>query len=546
MVGKADVGQHRTLTRNFARALASAAILGTLAFGAWSFSGTPSLAAGDTRTISLFSIQNKERLTVTYMVNGRYVPSAMKKINYFLRDWRRNEIITIDPKLVDLVWELHADLGSKAPIGIVSGYRSPKTNAFLKRIGRNVAGKSQHINGKAIDFFFPDVPTKKIRNVALARRRLGGLGYYSSAGGPTGFIHADSGNVRQWGPGMSGSQMASYIRDGKKYVGKRGGGKLWSSTQVASAEPAEKKSGGLLGLLMGGKKTAQEGPAVAEAQVEDVSPTPLEAAYEGAGDELADLSADAAAVQSASEKKKLKLRAPTPVDQADDVADAEAVASGQLAALADSAAAEAGNENLQNGRKLPRPRLKPSAVLAMANVKEQELSGEVHIVPASAPPETQALVRKPSQVAALGSLSAPGTSIEGPLEDASEEAMQEGFANPEGKSSLSGDDDVIIRPVVAALGSAESSWWSLLAPEVEADIRRNGLPPGAEDMKTDFLPVAVELGPDGTGPATSMDVQSEMDGKGDLVNYEGKGNLPEMVLRTSSLDGSTDDTTTLQ
>lgn len=545
MVGKADVGQHRTLARKLARTLASAAILGTLAFAGWSFSGTPSLAAGDTRTISLYVIQNKERLTVTYMVNGRYVPSAMKKINYLLRDWRRNEVITIDPKLVDLVWELHADLGSKAPIGIVSGYRSPKTNAFLKRIGRNVAGKSQHINGKAIDFFFSDVPTKKIRNVALARSRLGGVGYYSSAGGPTGFIHADSGKVRQWGPGMGGSQVASYIRDGKKYVGKRSSGNLWSSTQVASAEPAEKKSGGLLGLLMGGKKTAQEGPALAEAQVDEVTATPLEAAYEGAGDELADLSADAAEVQSASDKKKLKLRAPTPVDTAEGMADAEAVASGELAALADSAAAEAGIEDGQNSRKLPRPRLKPSTVLAMANAKEQELSGGIHISPASAPPETQALVRKPSQVAALGSLNAAGSSLEGPLEDASEEALQEGFANPEGKSSLSGDD-VIIRPIVAALGSAESSWWSLLAPEVEADIRLNGLPPGAEDMKAGFLPVAVELGPDGTGPATSMDVESEMDGKGDLVNYEGKGNLPEMVLRTSSLAGSADDTSALE
>ena len=70
-----------------------------------------------------------------------------------LRDWRRNEVITISPRTIDLVWELHEDLGSKQPVHIVSGYRSPKTNAFLKKIGRNVARKSQHMVGKAIETY---------------------------------------------------------------------------------------------------------------------------------------------------------------------------------------------------------------------------------------------------------------------------------------------------------------------------------------------------------------------------------------------------------
>ena len=546
MVGRKDVGQHQTLTRSISKALASVALIGILAFGAWGLAGAPSNAAGENRTISLYHIHTKERLTVTYMVNGRYVPSALKKINHLMRDWRRNEAIVIDPKTIDLMWELHADLGSKAPINIVCGYRSPRTNAFLKRIGRNVANKSQHTRGKAIDFFFPDVQTKKIRNVALAHR-MGGVGYYSSAGGPTGFIHADSGNVRQWGPGMRGSQVASYIRDGQKYVGKRYGKKLWSSTQVASAEAGgEKKSGGLLGLLVGNsnKKAPEETPSLADAQVEEVAQTPLEAAYEGADDELADLSADAAAAQSASERKKLKLKAPTPVDAPEAVAGDEGVANGQLAALMDSAAGEGGNEVAQPSQKTPKPRLKPRAVLAMADAKEQQLAGQVHIEPASAPPETQSIVRKPSQVAALGSLSAPKGAIEGPLEDASN---SDGIANPEGKSSLS-EDDVIIKPVVAALGGGESSWWSLLAPDVEADLRRKGLPPGVEDMKTDFLPVAVQLGPDGTGPATSLEVQSNSDDKADsqTVNREGKGNLPTAALKLSWRTDTADETISLQ
>ncbi len=546
MVGRKDVGQHQTLIRTFSKIVASAAVVGTLAFGAWSLSGAPSLAGGESRTISLYHIHTKERLTVTYMANGRYVPSAMKKINHLMRDWRRNETIVIDPRTIDLMWELHADLGSKAPINIVCGYRSPKTNAFLKRIGRKVAGKSQHMNGKAIDFFFPDVQTKKIRNVALAHR-MGGVGYYSSAAGPTGFIHADSGNVRQWGPGMRGSQVASYIRDGQKYVGKRHGKTVWSSTQVASAETAEKKkSGGLLGLLAGSNKKAapESAPTLADAQLEDTAPTPLEAAYEGADEELADLSADAAAAQSASDKKKLKLKTPTPVAEPVDLEETEDVANGQLAALADSAAAEAYVGPVDGKR--PRPLLKPATVLALADAKGQEL----HIEPASAPPESQGFVRKPSQVAAaLGSLNAPKGSIEGPLEDASLEESPVGIANLDGKSSSEvsiSEDNVIIRPVVAALG--ESSLWSWLAPDVEADLRRNGLPPGVEDMKQDFLPVAVDLGPDGTGPATSVDVESNADGKseGQIVNREGKGNLPETVLRLSSRAGFEDDTTSLQ
>ena len=142
-------------------------------------------SGGETRTLSLYHIHTKERLTITYMKDGKYIPSAMKKINYLMRDWRRNEVITISPRTIDLMWELHADLGSKRPVHIVSGYRSPKTIAFLKKIGRNVAKKSQHMVGHAIDLYFPDVPTIKIRNSALVRQ-VGGVGYYRSGGGPTG------------------------------------------------------------------------------------------------------------------------------------------------------------------------------------------------------------------------------------------------------------------------------------------------------------------------------------------------------------------------
>lgn len=257
VVGLRDVGYRQTLMKRVKKLLASAAIVAALSVAAvWSL-GTPTIAGGETRTISLYQVHTKESLTITYMVKGRYVPSAMKKLNYLLRDWRRNEVIAIDPKTIDLIWELHADLGSSAPINIVSGYRSPRTNAFLKKIGRNVAGKSKHMVGKAIDIYFPDVPSKKIRNSALVRK-VGGVGYYRSSGGPTGFVHLDSGNVRHWGPAIGKTEMAQIFREGRKTMGARLNRR--DSTAIASSD--------------------------ADAAV-------LEAAYEGVDEDLAAMSEEA-------------------------------------------------------------------------------------------------------------------------------------------------------------------------------------------------------------------------------------------------------------
>ncbi len=231
-----ELGYRQTLISRIKKLMASAAISAALSAGVWSGLGTPTIAGGETRTISLYHTHTKESLTVTYMVGGRYVPSAMKKINYLMRDWRRKEVITMDPKTIDLMWELHADLGSHAPVHIVCGYRSPRTNAFLKRIGRNVAKKSQHMIGKAIDIYFPDVATKKIRNSALVRQ-VGGVGYYRSSGGPTGFLHIDSGHVRHWGPAIGRTEMAQIFRDGRKTMGARLNRK--DMTLLASADPVE-------------------------------------------------------------------------------------------------------------------------------------------------------------------------------------------------------------------------------------------------------------------------------------------------------------------
>jgi uncharacterized protein YcbK (DUF882 family) len=191
-------------------------------------------AGGETRTMTLYSVNTKEKLTTTYMVNGRHVPGELKKINHLLRDWRRNAVTKMDTETIDLMWELHADLGSRAPIHIISGYRSAETNAMLKSIGRNVAKKSMHVQGKAIDLYFPDVPTDRLRNSALVRD-VGGVGYYPRSGA-SGFVHVDSGRVRHW-PGIGSSQLAKIRRDYRKTVGARLSGDR--PVQVAAAEQAE-------------------------------------------------------------------------------------------------------------------------------------------------------------------------------------------------------------------------------------------------------------------------------------------------------------------
>jgi uncharacterized protein YcbK (DUF882 family) len=225
----------KTAERKFSVALRlkltvwGAAAAGLLVAGLYGLPGAD--ARGETRTMTLYSVNTKERLTTTYMVNGKHVPSELAKINHLLRDWRRDAVTKIDTRTIDLMWELHADLGSRAPIHIISAYRSVETNAMLRRIGRNVAKHSMHSEGKAIDLYFPDVPTERLRNSALVRD-IGGVGYYPRSGS-AGFVHIDSGRVRHW-PGIGTSQMARIRRDYRQTVGARLGGDR--PVMVASAE----------------------------------------------------------------------------------------------------------------------------------------------------------------------------------------------------------------------------------------------------------------------------------------------------------------------
>jgi uncharacterized protein YcbK (DUF882 family) len=163
------------------------------------------VANGDTRTISLHHIHTNEDITITFKRDGRYDEEALKKLNWFVRDWRREEEIAMDPRLFDLVWEASREVGGDKVIHIVCGYRSPATNAMLRARSNGVAKFSQHTLGKAMDFFIPGASLEELRNTGLRLQR-GGVGYYPTSGSP--FVHLDVGNVRHWGPAISETEMA--------------------------------------------------------------------------------------------------------------------------------------------------------------------------------------------------------------------------------------------------------------------------------------------------------------------------------------------------
>jgi uncharacterized protein YcbK (DUF882 family) len=169
------------------------------------------VANGDTRTIILSSQHTNESGSFTFMVNGVYDQATLDKLNYFCRDWRLNEPTKMDPHLFDVIWEVYRESGSTQPIDVLSAYRSPQTNAMLRRRSRQVAEHSQHMQGKAIDAHFVDVGTGRIRDIAM-RMQAGGVGFYPT--GMTPWVHIDSGSVRYW-PKMSRDALTRLFPDGK-------------------------------------------------------------------------------------------------------------------------------------------------------------------------------------------------------------------------------------------------------------------------------------------------------------------------------------------
>ena len=163
------------------------------------------------RVIALYNIHTKETISVLYKKDGKYIDAGLEKASWALRDWRRNEATKMDPELIDLLWEMHAELGSKEPIHIISGFRSRSTNDMLRRTTGGQASESRHILGKAADVHFPDVPLRNLRYSALIRER-GGVGYYPTSALP--FVHVDTDRVRAW-PRLPRYELALLFPQGR-------------------------------------------------------------------------------------------------------------------------------------------------------------------------------------------------------------------------------------------------------------------------------------------------------------------------------------------
>ncbi|PLX35903.1 MAG: ATP/GTP-binding protein [Hyphomicrobiales bacterium] len=336
-------------------------------------------ASAETRTLHLYNTHTHERTAITFKKNGRYVASGLRQLNRFLRDWRRNESIKMDPELFDLIWEVYQKTGVNKDIHVVSGYRSPATNNMLRKRSRGVAKFSQHTLGKAMDFFIPGYDSYKIRVIGL-RQQVGGVGYYPRS--RSRFIHLDTGRVRHW-PRMTRSQLVKVFprgetlhvpSDGKPLQGystalarAKSGKRARTATVVASASSSrsaarytsgdddivrQKGSGkGFLSALFGGGRDEEEDSIQPEESAGPVPPATVASPSKAVADTLPGLE-----------------QTPTP-------------------AAAPEPAPEPAQETLVASGPAPKPRSKPLALLASAETTPQVEGGEaiIAMVPRNKP-----------------------------------------------------------------------------------------------------------------------------------------------------------------
>lgn len=178
--------------RSFVSACAVSASIPTLA----TLVTIPRFARASTpvpRALRFDHLHTGERLSVEYFNAGAYVPDALVAVDHLLRDFRTEDVGHIDPGLLDLLYRLTMATGTGKPFEIISGYRSPKTNAMLHERSSGVATHSLHMTGQAIDIRLNDVPLGALQRASLSLR-AGGVGYYPKSN----FVHVDTGRVRAW------------------------------------------------------------------------------------------------------------------------------------------------------------------------------------------------------------------------------------------------------------------------------------------------------------------------------------------------------------
>ena len=152
------------------------------------------VAAHDTRKLKIEHLHTDERLDITYFRNGRYDTEALRKISYLLRDHHDGTVHAIDPRVLDYLHDLSSRLGITQRIGIICGYRSPRTNEALRASSSGVAKRSLHMQGMALDIRVQGLRPATIAKTAIAMNR-GGVGVYSRSN----FVHIDCGDPRTWG-----------------------------------------------------------------------------------------------------------------------------------------------------------------------------------------------------------------------------------------------------------------------------------------------------------------------------------------------------------
>lgn len=150
--------------------------------------------AGDIRRIRMYSGRTGESIDTIYWIEGEYIPEVVKEINQFMRDWRTDEVVGIDMRTIDIMAASHRLMDVSEPYMLLSGYRSPKTNAMLRSRSRGVAKNSLHMVGKAADLRLQSRSVAQMARAAAACAS-GGVGKYSRSN----FVHMDCGPVRSWG-----------------------------------------------------------------------------------------------------------------------------------------------------------------------------------------------------------------------------------------------------------------------------------------------------------------------------------------------------------
>lgn len=150
--------------------------------------------SGDVRRLRMYSGRTGERMDTVYWIDGEYVSEAIREVSLFMRDWRNGEAVSIDTRAIDIMAAAHRLLEVDEPYMLISGYRSPRTNAMLATQSSGVARNSLHLRGQAADLRLDHRSVNQMARAALACQG-GGVGRYSGSN----FVHMDCGNVRSWG-----------------------------------------------------------------------------------------------------------------------------------------------------------------------------------------------------------------------------------------------------------------------------------------------------------------------------------------------------------